>query len=197
MAGTIAAATDNNLGVAGVDWRARILPVRVLGVGGGTFADILDGLLWSVGLPVSGVPNNLNPAGIVNMSLGGPFRCPTTMQSFIDQALATGAIIVVAAGNSNTNAADFAPASCAGVITVGATGFQGSRAPYSNFGSRVDMMAPGGDLHNGVLSLWRNDTTNLVRLHLHAGYFDGRAACSGCHCPDEEPQADPYLSRSP
>ncbi|MBS3967564.1 MAG: S8 family serine peptidase [Truepera sp.] len=169
VAGTIAAATNTNVGVAGVDWQARILPVRVLGVDGGTFVDILDGLLWSVGRSVSGVPNNLNPAGIVNMSLGGQFSCTTTMQSAIDQALATGAIIVVAAGNSNTNAANFAPASCAGVITVGATEFQGSRAPYSNFGSRIDVMAPGGDVTadrnndgwpDGVLSLWRNDTTN-------------------------------------
>ena len=169
VAGTIAAATNNGLGVAGVDWQAKLLPVRVLGVGGGTFVDILEGLLWSVGLPVSGVPSNPNPAGIVNMSLGGESRCTTTMQDFIDRALSTGAIIVVAAGNDNTNVANFAPASCAGVVTVGATEFRNFRAPYSNYGSRIDVMAPGGDLTadrnndnqlDGVLSLRRNDGNN-------------------------------------
>jgi serine protease len=178
VAGTIAAATNNGLGVAGVDWQARILPVRVLGVNGGTFADILDGLLWSVGLPVSGVPNNSNPAGIVNMSLGGPFSCTATMQDFIDQALATGAIIVVAAGNENSNAANFAPASCAGVITVGATEFRGFRAPYSNYGSRIDLMAPGGDVTadrnndgrpDGVLSPLRDDGTNQFNYVFYQG----------------------------
>lgn len=171
VAGTIAAATNNGLGTAGISWGAKIVPVRVLGVGGGTLADIADGMLWAAGLSVAGVPANPNPAQILNMSLGGKGRCADSpaYQDVIDQLVAQGTIVVVAAGNSNMDAADFRPASCSGVITVGATEYQNARAPYSNFGPRIDVMAPGGDtgtdLNNdgkpdGVLSEHRDDKTN-------------------------------------
>jgi serine protease len=147
VAGTIAAGTNNGTGVAGIDWHAKILPVRVLGVGGGSLLDILEGMIWAAGVNVQEVPNNSNPADVINMSLGGNGECFPAMQSFIDEALATGTIIVVAAGNENQNTANTSPASCAGVITVGATDFAGKRAPYSNYGTRVDVMAPGGNMN--------------------------------------------------
>lgn len=158
VAGTIAAATNNGIGVAGVDWQAQLLPIRVLGLNGsGSLLDVLEGMIWAAGRSVPGVPNNPNPAHVINMSLGGQGSCFPAMQSFIDEALATGAIIVVAAGNENQNAANVSPASCSGVITVGATGPNGTRAPYSNYGSRIDVMAPGGDMSviatGGVYSL--------------------------------------------
>ncbi|MER3555382.1 MAG: peptidase S8 [Meiothermus sp.] len=168
VSGTIAAATNNGSGTAGISWGAKILPVRVLGVGGGTLADIIDGMLWSAGIPVTGTPANPNPAQIINMSLGGKGRCADSpaYQDAIDQINAKGIIIVVAAGNSNEDASDFRPASCSGVITVGATEFQNARARYSNFGPRIDVMAPGGDVQvdlnndkfaDGVLSEHRDD----------------------------------------
>lgn len=167
VAGTIAAATDNGTGVAGIDWSAKLVNVRVLGVGGGTSADIADGILWAAGLPVSGVPNNPQPAKVINMSLGGMGACSQLYQDAFTQASANGAIVVVAAGNDNMDASGFRPASCSGVITVGAVGPEGTRAPYSNFGARVDVMAPGGDTDRtftvgadtyqaGVLSTLRN-----------------------------------------
>lgn len=168
VAGTIAATTNEGKGVAGVSWGAKILPVRVLGVGGGTDADILDAILWSAGLSVSGVPDNRNPAQVINMSLGSQRKCSDfpLWQEAIDRASARGSIIVVAAGNKNMDASGFLPASCTGVITVGATETRGYRAPYSNYGSRIDVMAPGGDVSvdrngdnyvDGVLSPIRND----------------------------------------
>jgi serine protease len=170
VAGTVAALTDNNDGVAGVSWGAKILPVRVLGLQGGSQADIADAMVWSAGVNVTGVPANPNPAQVINMSLGGQRPCSDTpiYQEAIDAVNAKGAIIVVAAGNSNIDATGFAPASCSGVITVGATEFQNHRARYSNFGPRVDVMAPGGDVEadlnednfvDGVLSLGKNDQT--------------------------------------
>ncbi len=176
VAGTIAASTDNlkqgssteALGVAGISWGAKILPVRVLGQGGGSSVDILDGVLWAAGIAVPGMPANPNPASVINMSLGGKRSCSQSPaeQDVLNQVRAKGVIVVVAAGNNNINAADFSPASCAGVITIGATDLPGARAPYSNFGTRIDVMAPGGDtgvdtnndkFADGVLSLGKDD----------------------------------------
>ena len=144
VAGTIGAATDNGTGVAGVDWSAMILPVRVLGASGGTFVDITDALFWAVGGSVPGAPSNLNPADVVNLSLGGPGTCSQAWQDVID-TVSQFAVVVAAAGNDNLSANGFVPANCSGVIAVGATDFNGERSWYSNFGSAVDVMAPGGD----------------------------------------------------
>lgn len=151
VAGTAAASTNDGVGVAGVSWGARLLPVRVLGVeaGTGTLADAIDGILWSVGASVPGAPRNPNPADVLNLSLGGPFLCSQApaFQDAFDTAEAAGATVVVAAGNDNDDASYFTPSSCGGVITVGATTFRNERAPYSNFGARIDVMAPGGNLN--------------------------------------------------
>jgi subtilisin family serine protease len=157
VSGLIAADTDNGVGISGLDWNAKILPVRTLGKCGGTFDDILDGLLWSVGVPVAGVPPNPNPARVLNMSLGGFGSCPQAFQDGINTALAQGAVIVVAAGNESEDATNSAPANCSGVITVGASTRQGDITSYSNFGRRVDLSAPGGD---GQVSDWILSTGN-------------------------------------
>src|SRR5215470_9692721 len=145
VSGLIAASANNAIGIAGMNWNAKILPVRVLGKCGGTFDRITAGVKWAAGLPIPGVPANLNPARVINMSLGGPTACPQALQEAIDEALTQGAVITVAAGNESYDATGSAPANCSGVITVGATTRQGDRAHYSNFGSRVDISAPGGD----------------------------------------------------
>jgi serine protease len=78
------------------------------------------------------------------MSLGGSQACPLVTQVAVDAAVALGATVVVAGGNSNQDAANHSPASCNNVVTVGATGYSGQRASYSNYGSRIDLSAPGG-----------------------------------------------------
>jgi len=157
VSGLIAANTDNGIGISGLDWNARILPVRTLGKCGGTFDDILDGVLWAVGVPVAGVPPNPNPARVINMSLGGLGSCPQSFQDAVNTALAQGAIIVASAGNASEDASDFAPANCSGVITIGASTRQGDITSYSNFGKRVDLSAPGGD---GAVADWILSTGN-------------------------------------
>jgi serine protease len=163
VAGTIAALRGNALGVSGVAPRAKVLPVRALGACGGYMSDIADALLWAAGGTVPGAPANPTPADVVNLSLGGSGTCSATFQSAIDQANALGAPVVVAAGNSNTDAAAVTPANCANVITVAASGKEGNRAPYSNYGSHVDLTAPGGDAStgsaNGILSTVNAGTT--------------------------------------
>jgi serine protease len=145
VSGLIAANTNNAAGIAGMNWNAKILPIRVLGKCGGTFDDIVAGVLWAAGLPVTGVPLNPSPARVINMSLGGATSCPQAMQDAVNAALAQGAVIAVAAGNQSNDATNSAPANCGGVIAVGASTRQGDRASYSNFGSRVNLSAPGGD----------------------------------------------------
>lgn len=148
VAGTVAALTNNGVGVAGVAFGARIQHVRVLGRCGGTISDIADGVTWASGGTVSGVPANATPARIINMSLGGGGSCSTTYQNAINGAVNRGSTVVVAAGNNNSNASGFQPANCANVVTVGATTNTGARASFSNFGANVDLSAPGV----GVLS---------------------------------------------
>jgi serine protease len=156
VAGTIAAVSDNGLGVAGVAPGAKVQPVRVLGCGGGYFSDIVDGITWASGGTVAGVPANPTPARVINMSLSGGGACPASLQSAINGAVARGTVVVVAAGNNADNAANYAPANCDKVITVASVNRSGSRAWYSNYGAKVEIAAPGGDTSgnraNGVLS---------------------------------------------
>ncbi|MCW5580130.1 MAG: S8 family serine peptidase, partial [Luteimonas sp.] len=145
VAGTIAAVGNNGAGVIGVAYGAKISPVRVLGRGGGYTSDIVDGITWASGGTVSGVPANANPAEVINMSLGGSGTCSSTYQNAINAAVGRGTTVVVAAGNSNANASNFTPASCNNVINVAAIGNTGNRASYSNYGTSIDVAAPGGD----------------------------------------------------
>ncbi|HEX6929304.1 MAG TPA: S8 family peptidase [Gammaproteobacteria bacterium] len=164
VAGTIAAVTNNSVGVAGVAHGADVVPVRVLGKCGGLLSDIADAIVWASGGSVGGVPANANPASVINMSLGGGGACGSAMQSAITTARANGTVVVVAAGNANTDASGSTPANCQGVVTIAATGRDGGRAYYSNYGSVVDVAAPGGELFigdssDGVLSTLNSGTT--------------------------------------
>lgn len=163
VAGTIGAATNNSTGVAGINWVSQIQAVRVLGKCGGFTSDIADAIRWAAGLTVSGVPTNTTPSRVINMSLGGGGACDATTQNAINAAVAAGAVVVVAAGNSNANASGFSPASCANVITVAATDRDGDKAVYSNFGTSVEIAAPGGETAttaNGVLSTLNAGSTS-------------------------------------
>ncbi|MBY5922042.1 S8 family peptidase [Ferrimonas balearica] len=164
VAGTVAATANNGLGVVGVAYDAKVVPVRVLGKCGGYTSDIADGIVWASGGSVSGVPGNANPADVINMSLGGSGSCSSTTQAAIDTARANGTAVVVAAGNSDADASGFNPANCNGVITVAALGRDGARAYYSNYGATVDISAPGGAQSfagdpNGVLSTHNSGVT--------------------------------------
>jgi len=152
VAGTVGAASNNGTGVAGVSWDTTIVPVRVLGPLGGFTSDIVDGMRWAAGLPVPGVPANQNPVDVMNLSLGGPGPCDAVYQSAVDDVVAAGSVVVAAAGNDSVSASEFTPASCDDVITVAATGRNGDLASYSNYGSAVEISAPGGNGDDGILS---------------------------------------------
>jgi len=163
VAGQIAANTNNGTGIAGLTTGSRILPVRVLGkCGSGTFDDVFAGMLWASGVPVAGAAANPFPAKVINLSLGGFGACDQSIQDSIDDALAQGAVVVAAAGNSSANAEDFTPANCSGVITVAAHAKNASLTSYSNFGPRIDLSAPGGDLPvSGLIISTSNSGTTV------------------------------------
>jgi serine protease len=165
VAGTVAAASNNGIGVAGVAWQARLLPVRVLGKCGGYTSDIVDGMRWAAGLSVPGVPANPNRAQVLNLSLGGGGSCSYTYRNAISEIRTAGTAVVVAAGNESKDAYYSTPANCPGVIAVAATDRKGGLAYYSNYGSTVDVSAPGGELSQGdesggVLSTYNSGQTS-------------------------------------
>ncbi len=168
-AGIIAAETDNGAeGVAGITWVGQLVPVRVLGEGlSGYDDDIIDGLLWAIGDPdVQGVPRNVKPAHVVNLSLGGPSQ-PGSQEIWddiigsilndTDNRYPQRPLLVAAAGNSDEDAANITPANCAGMITVGAINISGVRADYSNWGTTIDLVAPGGQAGTDLNSDGQDD----------------------------------------
>lgn len=148
VTGVIAAVTDNALGIAGIDWHARILPLRVLGKCGGDALDLADAVLWAVGGAVPGLPDNPTPATVINISAAGNGSCPALLQAAIDEARRRGAVVVVAAGNAAAhlaggNTKDLYPANCNHVLTVTATDIQGDRLLSAYHGAEVALAAPG------------------------------------------------------
>ncbi|MFO1282940.1 MAG: S8 family peptidase [Burkholderiales bacterium] len=154
VAGVIGANSNNSLAVAGIDWAAKILPVRVLGKCGGDFSDIFDAIAWSAGFPVPGVPSNPTPAHLLNLSLGGASDAPCTAEedALIAQFVTPTGLraIFAAAGNESGDANLHFPSSCPSTISVAATAISGQRASYTNTGSTVDLSAPGGDSKPGT-----------------------------------------------
>lgn len=173
VAGTIGAVTNNTKGIAGIAYNAKIQPIRVLGKCGGSSADIADAITWASGGSVPGAPANANPARVINLSLGGASAtCPSVYQTAINGAVSRGTTVVVAAGNSNANASGFTPANCSNVINVASTSREGNRSYYSNFGTNIDVAAPGGETRratdtpgtvttpeNGIYSTLNSGTT--------------------------------------
>ena len=150
VAGTIAAPTGNQIGLAGVGRNVSIMPLRVLGnCGCGSTFDILQGNLYAAGLANDSGIIPGEKADIINMSLGGG-GFNQTAQDVYNQVRAAGVIIIAAAGNESTGQLGY-PASYEGVVSVSASSHgQGGKpsdislAEYSNFGAEVDVTAPGG-----------------------------------------------------
>jgi serine protease len=135
VSSTIAEATDNATGVAGLAFGCSLMPVKVLdSQGNGPFSAIAEGLDFAVA----------NGAKIVNMSLGGEFESQTARLA-VNRAVAAGVTVIASSGNEERSSVSF-PAAFPNVIAVGALDPARQRAPYSNFGTALDVVAPGGNL---------------------------------------------------
>ncbi len=143
----VGAATDNGLGMAGAAPDVRVLPVRVLGKCFGTDNDIISGMRWAAGLSVDGVPDNPNPAQVLNLSLGGGGVCSAAYQAAVDEIVARGVLVVAAAGNSVGGPVN-EPANCRGVLGVVALRHVGSKVGFSDMGPEIGIAAPGGNCIN-------------------------------------------------
>jgi subtilisin family serine protease len=134
VAGLIGAVTDNAVGIAAVDWQARLLVIRTLDANGqGYVADIVQAIDYAVA----------HGADIINLSLGGP-KGGAMLQPAIDRAHAAGVVVVAAMGNEGVDT-PYYPAACDHVIAVAATTRLDRYASYSNYGAYVDLAAPGGE----------------------------------------------------
>ena len=179
VAGIAAASTNNGVGVAGMDWNARIMPVRVLNTEGGGFSsDITDGINWATS----------QGAKILNLSLGGP-SYSVTMQNAVNSAHAAGRLVIAAMGNDNVSTPMY-PAALANVMAVSATGPTDLKASYSNFGDHCDIAAPGGDMrayHDsaGIYSTMPTYPVYLTTSFLYYTQYDYVHGTS---------QAAPYVS---
>ncbi|BAY13539.1 S8 family peptidase [Calothrix sp. NIES-2098] len=153
VAGTIAQATNNKYGVAGIAYEANLMPLKVLNdYGGGTIADIAEAIKFAAD----------KGADVINMSLGGGGESQL-MKEAINYAHNKGVVIVAAAGNENANGASY-PARYPHVIGVSAFGPDGEKAPYSNFGAGVDISAPGGSDAGKILQETINEKGEGVFL---------------------------------
>ena len=160
VAGTIGSQTY------GVAKAARLVPVRVLGCdGSGTYSGVIAGLDWIAQNRPS------SQAAVVNMSLGG--GASSSLDSAVASLVASGVAVVVAAGNSNTDACTASPARAASAITVGATTTSDSRASFSNYGSCLDIFAPGSNITS---TLPGNSTAVYSGTSMAAPHVAGLAA---------------------
>jgi serine protease len=138
VAGTIAQATDNAAGVAGVAFEATLMPVKVLDAfGSGSSAAISDAIRWAAD----------HGAKVINMSLGGGGRS-VVMGNAVEYARKKGVVVVCAAGNGGRGVVEY-PAAYPGSVAVGSVGPKGTKAPYSSWGKELDVAAPGGDKSQG------------------------------------------------
>ncbi|MFQ5340635.1 MAG: S8 family serine peptidase [Anaerolineae bacterium] len=132
VSGTAAAVTNNGIGIAGVSWGAKVMPIKALSAGGsGAHSWIANGIVWATD----------HGADVINMSLGGPYTS-ATMSRAVDYAWSHGVVIVAAAGNGNTSNPSY-PAAYDNVIGVAATTQNDERAHFSNYGSYISVASPG------------------------------------------------------
>ena len=170
VAGTIAAGSNNGKGVAGIAWNTTIMPLRALGKGGGTLSDILEAVKYAAGLENDSGRLPAKRADIINLSLGGDTYSQIEAAVYAD-VRDQGVIVIAAAGNDH-NSNVFYPAGYTNVVSVSAVTIDQTLASYSNFGSTIDVAAPGGDstdengdgYPDGVLSTVGDDSSGKIEM---------------------------------
>jgi serine protease len=181
--------TNNGIGMAGVAYNAKVVPVRVLGHCGGYDSDIVDAIVWAAGGHVDGVPDNPNPAQVINLSLSGEGTCPSNHPTAlaIAKANALGAAVVVAAGNADMGMAKSMPGNCPGAIAVAAVGVTSRRAYYSSYNGPGESIVALAAFGGGV---FLNDASGGLQLNPEG--FAWQAGNSGTTTPVASPGGDNY-----
>jgi subtilisin family serine protease len=146
VAGLIAAVGNNSLGISGVvnDGSGFVLPVKLFHQGSFSTSDaVIDALRWAAGFPVDGAPTNMNPANIINLSIGSEQDDPG-VRAAVSTGAARGVLIVGASGNDGNDRVLF-PAAYPEVLAVGSVNAAGRRSCFSNYGPELDLVAAGGE----------------------------------------------------
>lgn len=150
VAGIIAAQSNNTQGVAGIAWNVKIMPVRAMGIGGGTTYDVMQAVKFAAGLDNDSGTIPADPADIINLSLGGS-GSTTYEQEIFDDVREEGVIVIAAAGNDGGNTKSY-PAAYDGVVSVSAVDDSKNFTSYSNYGTSIDLSAPGGSSDQQIYS---------------------------------------------
>ncbi|GGA34064.1 S8 family serine peptidase [Dyella nitratireducens] len=158
VAGIINARTNNGMGLAGVAYGAKLIPLRTAAYDGAYDSDISDSIEWASGGHVDGFDDIERPAQVINISIGSyftnPCATPNVIGLAVQRAIARNVVLVASAGNESRNSSDpndptfrgyHLPSTCPGVIAVAATDYSGNRAVYSNYGAAVALAVPAGD----------------------------------------------------
>jgi len=165
VAGIIGAETNNGIGVAGVNWDCRLIPLKAFDAGGsGSDWDISHALIWAV---------DTAEADVINMSFGGSSD-DSMIADAISYAATSDCVLVAAGGNSNSSTPSY-PAAYAPVIAVAATDPYDRKASYSNYGTWIDVSAPGGDTGPGAQYYlhW------VFSTYRYVGYYDSYTWMAG------------------
>lgn len=184
VAGIIGAVTNNNQGVAGINWDVKILPIRALTRKGGSSWDIVEGIYYAIDQDVD----------IINMSFGSTHDSYLQKEA-VQKAVAEGITVVAATGNEGSSEVYY-PAAYPETIAVGATGKNNTKTAYSNYGPEVDIVAPGGDYGESVLSTWGyyrdgvavSDYNGMIGTSMATPHVSGIVAllmANGLQEPDE------------
>jgi thermitase len=171
VAGIAGAVTNNNFGVAGVAWNTQLLNAKVLDdTGAGSISMLIDGIRWAVA----------NGADVINMSVGADQSCNPSawedlfdtgrneLQDAINEAFAANVVLVAAAGN-NGNSNENWPASCPNVVSVASTDNNDARSGFSNFGTWVDVAAPGSNIFSTALPLGSRCANGTAQFAMCSG----------------------------
>jgi len=175
VAGTVAQSTNNNLGVAGIAFKTCLMPVKVLDKkGSGSYANVANGIRYAAD----------HGAKVINLSLGGG-SSSDTLKEAVKYAYEKGVTVIAACGNENVSSCLYPAAYDDYVIAVGATQYDESKAPYSNYGASLDLVAPGGNIKvdqnkdgygDGVLQQTFADSSQLCSFGYY--FFQGTSMAS-------------------
>lgn len=175
VAGIAAAVTNDGTGIAGIAGGCNIMPVKVLDDdGNGNDADIIKGIKYATD----------HGAQVINLSLGGP-DSSNAIQEAVNYATNHGVSVVTAAGNENGPIDT--PGNCRGVITVGAIERNGTRASYSNFGPKLDVVAPGSDILSTYIGTGPSGYTYFSGTSMAAPFVSGVVALIKAANPNLSP----------